>query len=645
MKAMQKLKAIVAVAGALALTFSAQAATIKKVKVGKVTWTLSVEKNKAIIGNGVNCAVSPRPSGALKIPAKIGKYSVWSIGANAFLECSGITSVAIPKGVARVRTSAFEACANLKKVTFPSTLKDIGNRAFYDCTSLTTATLPSSLLSIGTEAFGNCAALTSVSIPKGVTIINDYAFRNCTSLTEAVLANGVTFIGECAFSNCFSLASLQLPTTTLRSIGPGAFYGCRAISHVDFAATLEDIGYRAFNGATGLWSYTYRKENQDATIDSLLSSSVSLPPSQIAALDKRLLLKLTLKANNTKYGTVSGGGWYEYGTNVTIKAKAKSGYVFSQWCIDKKCTRDVDEDPDVIFAPSKATPTFNMPKVNKTLYAKFITKSADKKALKFSSATKKLAKTASIGAANQDFGTLKIGYSAKSACTFSAKGLPTGMTISSSGVISGTPKAPGKYIATVTVKSAGGNKISQKVLINIAAPEYVKGTYYGYAKMTTKASDPLAEVRLSVDKWGGVSAKFAWKGKTYSATSKCSSADDDVSFFPLTVKVGKTSYKFGQILLAKDLYYEPRFVAMGTGSLDLFAMRAPDPSLISSKLVDGEPAKFADFVDTSVTLTDAQDMSGLAKGNIKLNLKFKDGDVVYITGKARRSPPSAKTWS
>ncbi len=40
---------------------------------------------------------------------------------------------------------------------------------------------------------------------------------------------------------------------------------------------------------------------------------------------------LTVTSNNTNYGTVTGGGTYNYGTSVTIKATPKAGYHFVQW--------------------------------------------------------------------------------------------------------------------------------------------------------------------------------------------------------------------------------------------------------------------------------------------------------------------------
>ena len=629
MKAMQKLKAIVAVAGALALAFSAQAATIKKVKVGKVTWTLSVDKGKAIIGNGVNCAVSPKPSGALKIPAKIGNYSVWSIGANAFKECS-ITSVAIPKGVVRVRTSAFEACYNLKKVTFPSTLKDIGDRAFCNCISLTSAAIPSSLLSIGTEAFGNCEALTSVSIPMGVTVVGDYAFYNCHALTKAVLANGVTHIGEGAFRNCDLLKDLQLPTTTLRFIGVDAFYCCHALEHVDFAAVLEHIDATAFY-ETGLKSYTYRKYNHNYEIDSWLSDS--LPPSKIAVLDKILVFKLTLKTNSSKYGTVSGSGWFEPLKHPPIKATAKKGYVFAGWYTDSKRTQKLVED--INGANYLATSrVYDMQGENTTLYAKFITKAADKKALKFTSATKKLEKTTTYGTAASEFAGLTIRVAAASTVTYSAKNLPRGLTIDkTTGKITGTATGPGVYKPVITVKSAAGNKITLKFTFKIAIPEFARGTYYGAAWMGRKWNSPYADVRFTIGKFGAVSAKLKLRGKTKSVVGQCSFADEESAKFGLTVKFDDEKYIFGNVLINNGYHGDvPIVTAMSAPS----GSTTPTAELMARKhytvISDGMP--LSGIVGETFRVTEIDDAYSNPTWRCKFNLKllFNEKNNLTITG-------------
>ena len=53
----------------------------------------------------------------------------------------------------------------------------IGNNAFYYCGSLTLVTIPEGVTSIGAMAFCNCSSLTSVTIPNSLTNIGDDAFN------------------------------------------------------------------------------------------------------------------------------------------------------------------------------------------------------------------------------------------------------------------------------------------------------------------------------------------------------------------------------------------------------------------------------------------------------------------------------------
>lgn len=52
----------------------------------------------------------------------------------------------------------------------------IGNDAFVECSGLTSVTIPSSVTSIGSAAFYECSGLTDVTIPNSVTVIGEYAF-------------------------------------------------------------------------------------------------------------------------------------------------------------------------------------------------------------------------------------------------------------------------------------------------------------------------------------------------------------------------------------------------------------------------------------------------------------------------------------
>ena len=105
----------------------------------------------------VEVGINLGASGDISIPATItggeNTYTVTSIGDNAFVSCSGLTSV-----------------------TIPGSVTSIGNRAFWDCSGLTSVDIPDGVTSIGDYAFWNCSGLTSVDSPDSVTSIGNYAF-------------------------------------------------------------------------------------------------------------------------------------------------------------------------------------------------------------------------------------------------------------------------------------------------------------------------------------------------------------------------------------------------------------------------------------------------------------------------------------
>lgn len=59
------------------------------------------------------------------------------------------------------------------------TVKSIGDEAFVYCRELTSINIPKSVTKIGESAFRECSELTSINIPEGVTIIGSSAFTVC----------------------------------------------------------------------------------------------------------------------------------------------------------------------------------------------------------------------------------------------------------------------------------------------------------------------------------------------------------------------------------------------------------------------------------------------------------------------------------
>ncbi|MDR0917774.1 MAG: leucine-rich repeat domain-containing protein, partial [Oscillospiraceae bacterium] len=98
----------------------------------------------------------------ITIPAKLDKYTIISIGEDAF-SGSDLTSVIIPDSVTSIGDSAFYFSYYLTSVTIPNSVTSIGNSAFRWC-SLISVTIPDSVTSIGDYAFRDCN-LTSVTIP------------------------------------------------------------------------------------------------------------------------------------------------------------------------------------------------------------------------------------------------------------------------------------------------------------------------------------------------------------------------------------------------------------------------------------------------------------------------------------------------
>ena len=178
-----------------------------------------------------------------------------SIGANAFYDCSNITSITIPGSVISIGDSAFSWCSGLTSITIPDSVKSIGDTAFAVCSGLTSITIPDSVTSIGSSAFSGCTGLTSVTIPDSVTSIGYYAFLGCSGLTSVNIPESVTSIGYSAFSGCTGLTGMTIGNS-VTSIDSYTFSGCSGLTSITIPDSVTSIGYYAFRGCTGLTSVT-----------------------------------------------------------------------------------------------------------------------------------------------------------------------------------------------------------------------------------------------------------------------------------------------------------------------------------------------------------------------------------------------------
>lgn len=122
-------------------------------------------------------------------------------------------------------------------ITFADEVTTIGEDAFLGCSSLTSITIPDAVTLIGDRAFEECRNLSSVVIPDSVVTIGSYAFCLCEKMTSATIGNSVTEIKEKAFFECFNLQSVIIPAS-VKTIGEYAFDFCNRLWDVYCYATV-----------------------------------------------------------------------------------------------------------------------------------------------------------------------------------------------------------------------------------------------------------------------------------------------------------------------------------------------------------------------------------------------------------------------
>lgn len=196
-------------------------------------------------------------SGRVEIPADVTynevKYSVTTIGYDAFSWCTKLTSVIIPQSVTSIKEGAFGYCTILSTISIPNSVNSIEETVFSGCTSLTSINIPNSVTSIGGHAFSGCTSLTSVNIPNSVTSIGGHAFEECTQLTSITIPNSVTSIGEMVFRECSNLHTITI-SNNLNTITESSFNGCNALTSIIIPNSVTSICEAAFAGCYSLTS-------------------------------------------------------------------------------------------------------------------------------------------------------------------------------------------------------------------------------------------------------------------------------------------------------------------------------------------------------------------------------------------------------
>ncbi len=231
------------------------------------------------------------------IPSVLDGYTITSIDADVFKDCTVLENIVIPESVTNIGDYAFLRCSSLKSISFGenSELKSIGLYAFGGCSLLENFEIPNSVTDIDSHAFSACSALSSIEIPDSIinlgaytfefcsllqTVIFaensklehilSYTFTGCSSLTNIDIPESVKNIDSHAFVQCSALQSIIIPDN-VTSVGTSAFSECTALKTITIGAGVESIASNAFTYCT-----TLTEINFNATSMNDLSYSVSL---------------------------------------------------------------------------------------------------------------------------------------------------------------------------------------------------------------------------------------------------------------------------------------------------------------------------------------------------------------------------------
>ena len=238
--------------------------------------------------------------------------TVTTIAANAFQNCSTLTSLTIPESVTTIENNAFEGCSNvttlnynaknltttygwynsvesnntygfrpmqLQTLVIGDSVKTLPAGVLYGQSGLTSLTIPESVTIIENHAFEGCSNVTtlyyntqnlattnwsssitsgfqqmpiqSVVIGSNVETLPDYVFCRVSSLTSVTIPNSVTCIGQHAFRQCSSLASIEIPES-ITTIGNSAFSYCSSLASIEIPESVTTINNSTFSSCTSL---------------------------------------------------------------------------------------------------------------------------------------------------------------------------------------------------------------------------------------------------------------------------------------------------------------------------------------------------------------------------------------------------------
>ena len=333
--------------------------------------------------NAINCnnfGSTGHPFGVCPISTIVIGDSVQHIPTDFSYGNSYLTSLTIGNSVSSIGDNAFRNCSGLTSVTIPNSVANIGSNAFYRCSGLTTlifnAINCNDFNSRYDHAFDDCP-ISAIVIGDSVQRIPAYFAYNNSSLISVIIPNSVSFIGDNAFYGCTSIGRIDVKSVTPPTISSNSFYRvsssipvyipCGSLSNYSNSAwssqfsNLQETQVFSLGVAvndstmgmalilsntcanTAIQAYPYDGYHfvcwNDGNTDNPRTIVLNQDTTFIASFMQQYRVEV-LSGNDTM-GTVTGSGFFNPGSEVTISATPMEGYKFIGWndgCMDNPRT-------------------------------------------------------------------------------------------------------------------------------------------------------------------------------------------------------------------------------------------------------------------------------------------------------------------
>ncbi|MBO7134916.1 MAG: leucine-rich repeat protein, partial [Bacteroidales bacterium] len=308
--------------------------------------------------------------------------SVTSIGDYAFYRCDSLSSITIPNSVTSIGNRVFSYCSGLevfsvepdntiydsrnncnaiietetnsliygcKNTIIPNSITSIGDYAFFYSGLTGTLIIHDSITNIGQGAFWGCSDIETITIGLMVETINGDAFYSCSNITDINVRTytppvlGVDAFRESTYTDAKVWCTCGTVDVYINNSDWGQFSNIRNDTTALFNIVVQTAEYD-MGSATGSGTFSCEMEQTIMAIPndgfrflSWNDGNTDNPRTVIVTSDStftagfRAVYSVTVQSSNESYGSVSGDGTYDEGTQVVITATPYEGYQFVQW--------------------------------------------------------------------------------------------------------------------------------------------------------------------------------------------------------------------------------------------------------------------------------------------------------------------------